>query len=903
MVAEQPAIPIIRTKLYRPSVAAYLVCRERLHAQLARGCELPLTLVSAPAGYGKSTLVSHWLESTDIPHAWLSLDETDSDLQTFLSYFVAAVCTVEPNACQDTIRFLAAGDLPDTSTLASCLGNDLDALSVRFVLVLDDYHLISDPAIHDLLANLLKHPTRSVHLVVIARRNPPFPLSSLRARGVLNEIRVRELQFRAEETEELLERDAGCQVSRKALSHVQELTEGWVVGLHLVALSLRGRDNADAHLCGLRGGIRSIQDYLLAEVLSHQPPRFRDCLLRTAILDRFCVRLCEAVLNCRSCTPDCSAADFIGRLEQAELFMIRLDDQGEWFRHHHLLQELLHRQLLEQVGEEGVAALHVEVSGWFESEGLVDEALHHAFEAGDAALAGQIIVRRRSDFLDSEQWHRLERWLGRLPSKVLESDPELLLVKAWLLENRHRVDEVWPTLDQVEVLLASSPPAAEAADRVKGEIHAIRSRQPYEVGDGRQTVRHAEEALRLLPWDCQSERGYALVMLATGHQMCGELGLAKQVVLDALASEEASAKHFHGRMLITLCFVYWMAGDLPELKRTAAQLLRLGEEQELPEASGFGRYFLGIAHYQHNELADVDKVMRPLVSDRAIARTNIFANSAFVVASMHEALGQQEYALAMADHIVELMLEKRHPVLLPAAEAFRADLALRQGHLSQAVRWAQQFDPEPLTAMYLAYIPAFTLAKALLAENTEQSLSRLSPLLDRLAQFVSSTHNRRFEIDVLVIKALMLEHQGDEAGARRELDKAVRLAQPAGFIRALVDLGPGVAQLLNRLELDEEGLRYVGRILAAFKDESSAGPTSLSAATDQSSLLASLSKRELEILALLAQRLSNKEIAGQLHISSETVKRHANTIYEKLDVHSRREAVAKATGLGILPQR
>ena len=248
------------------------------------------------------------------------------------------------------------------------------------------------------------------------------------------------------------------------------------------------------------------------------------------------------------------------------------------------------------------------------------------------------------------------------------------------------------------------------------------------------------------------------------------------------------------------------------------------------------------------------------------------------------------------------MLEKRHPVLLPVAEAYQADLALRQGRFSLAARWAQHFDPERLTAMYLAYIPAFTLAKVLLAENTEKSLSRLGRLLDRLADFVSKTHNRRFEIDVWTLRALMLQQQGDEDQAREELTKAVRLAQPGGFIRAFVDLGPGVARLLSRLELDNEGLRYVGRILSAFNDGSASESPTSPVSTIESGSASPLSKRELEVLALLARRLSNKEIADQLHISPQTVKRHANTIYEKLDVHSRREAVAKATGLGILPQ-
>jgi LuxR family maltose regulon positive regulatory protein len=465
------------------------------------------------------------------------------------------------------------------------------------------------------------------------------------------------------------------------------------------------------------------------------------------------------------------------------------------------------------------------------------------------------------------------------------------------------VEEIWPVLDRAEALVTGTSVAAETADRVSGEIHAIRSRQPYEIGDGQLTVQHAEQALRLLPRDCRSERGYALVMLATGHQMSGNLAEAKEVIYEALASEEASNAHFHGRMLITLCFVYWMAADLPALKRTAAQLLRLGEEQGLPESMGFGRYFLGIALYQHNELTEVERVIGPLVSDQAIARTNDFVNSAFVMASVYEALGRGEEARGTVECIVELMLMKRHPVLLPVAEAYRADLALRHGRLAEAARWAQHFDPEPLTAMYLAYIPAFTLAKVLLAENTQKSLSRLGCLLDRLADFVSKTHNRRFEIDVWTLRALMLQQQGNEDQAREELTKAVRLAQPGGFIRAFADLGPSVARLLNRLDLDKEGLRYVSRILSAFKDESTSESQTVSTSTIESGFANPLSKRESDVLALLAQRLSNKEIAGRLHISPETVKRHANTIYEKLDVHSRREAVAEAAGLGILPPR
>ena len=425
-----PTNTIIRTKLFRPTVGDDIVARPRLFRKLEKGSKGRLTLVSASAGSGKSILVSSWLESCGRPNGWLSLDDEIRDLTTFLRYFLSAVRRIFPEACPDTWALL---DLPDTRSpdvAATELVNELSAIKTPFVLVLDDYGYVHDSDIHEVLNQVLKHSPPALHLVVLTRRDPPFPLHSFRAGGDLVEIRQKDLQFTIPETAAFLEKAVGLPIDESALEYLHERTEGWAVGLRLVALSLDNRDDVNAFLREMKGDARHVQDYLLTEVLSRQSPAMRDGLLKTSILDRFCAPLCRALCHpsCEDlCGPECDGQVFIKKLEESNLFCIALDEDHQWLRYHHLFQQLLQRTLQSRYSAEEIAALHDRARAWFEENGMIEEAFHHALAGSGSEAAGTVVARHRHELMNKEQWHRLRRWLELLPGATVENDPELPL--------------------------------------------------------------------------------------------------------------------------------------------------------------------------------------------------------------------------------------------------------------------------------------------------------------------------------------------------------------------------------------------------------------------------------------------------------------------------------------------
>jgi len=392
--------------------------------------------------------------------------------------------------------------------------------------------------------------------------------------------------------------------------------------------------------------------------------------------------------------------------------------------------------------------------------------------------------------------------------------------------------------------------------------------------------------------------------------MVGDLGQAHQVVYDALAQDSTPTNStYHTRLLFSLCFVDWMAADLPAVKRTARHTLETCGEFGLRESSAVGHYFVGITQYEQNELSAAEASLVPVVTDPIVSNMEYLAQTAFALALVYEARGQADKARETADFIGDYMLKVRNTDQMALARAFQAELALRQGRLAEAVEWAAQFDPHPFLPMYRFYAPQMTLAKVLVAQRSEDSREQADDLLMRLEEYLARTHNTRFLIEVLALKALLRAAQGEESAALDTLGRAVALAHPGGSVRLFVDLGPEIAGLLNRLDLDEEGRRYVGRILTACRDDLQArtGTTPEHAVQTEVSagrqpLHIRLTQRELEILGMLAKRLSNKEIAGQLYISPATVKRHAESIYDKLGVRGRREAAAKAREVGILSE-
>ena len=902
-----PSHTLIRTKLYRPPTTKDVVGRAELYERLEEGRHLPLTLVSAPAGYGKTTLVGHWLESRPGPSAWLSLDETENDPQMLLSYLVAAVQTIFPEACHET-RVQLEGDVPVAlADIAACLCNELDDCETDFVLALDDYHRIDNRDVHDVLIGcLLEHMPRPVHLVIVSRNDPPLPLASLRAYHMMNEIRLEDLAFTEREAGTFLKQATGRWMSDSAVARVCDLVEGWPVGLRLTAEALRHQQDTDAFLQGFDGNTQQIQDFLLEEIVSRQPPHIREHMESASILDRFCAPLCEAVWMPGDQVAGLAFEEFI---EAKGMLLMALDLKQEWYRYHHLFQALLRDRLRARVAPNEIASMHRRAAAWFEAQGLLDEAIEHALKGDGGEGAARLIVRRRNEILNGEQWHGLDHWLTHLlPAEVVDGDPELLLLKAWYLRNRGGCGQAYEVLDRIDKMIADG--ACESCDieRLRGGVSALRSRQRFEEARLDLAWQHIELALEQLPYECHSERAYALMHKAGALQVLGQPEQARQLIYDHLSDTSVPLGIYQSRLLITLGFMDWIAADLPALRRVASQCVEFGETFGLDECIWLGNAFLGIVHYHKNELCEAEAVLLPMTLLRNVPNLECLGDATLTLASIHQAHGRANKARDAVESLSGFLLGVGNTNLLERTEAYEADLAVRQGRTHEAVKWAERFDPEPFEPQVRLYEPRLTLAKVLTAEGSVQSLERAASLLARLEAFYEGVHNRRFLIEALALRALLHDAQGDEPAAREALGRAVSLAQPGGFIRLFVDLGPDLGTLLNSLELDDEGQRYVGRILAAFqadRESQAGGPleqptTQNNSAAGGQPLPVALTHRELDILGLLAERLSRQEIADRLHISSSTVKRHAENIYSKLGVAGRRQAVAKARELGIL---
>ena len=893
MASPQLTLPIIRTKLHRPPVAGDIVRLEGLSALLEEKSDHPLTLVSAPAGYGKSTVVSHWIETHDYPCAWLSLDRTDSDVRVFLSYVVAAVQTVFPEACAETLHLLESDVLPSLPEVAGCLCNDLDVLEEPLVLVLDDYHHIKQPGVHELMDFLLKHPPKPVHLIIISRRDPPLLLGALRAHNKLNEVRVRDLMFKPSETKDFLEQATGKALSSTTIAHLQESTEGWVTGLRLASLAARNHNDVDAYLRGFDRNISGIQEYLIEEVLKEQSPGFAEFMCKSSAFNRFCAPLCEAIgaVPADAAEASVTGSDYIEWLTDSGLFCISLDQQGKWYRYHHLFRVQLQAQLKKRLTKDKIADLHLQGAAWLESQGLLEEAINHLLQADDPAAAGRQIVRHRNEIMNEEQWLRLGRWFDQLPAQTVDNNAELLLLKAWKLKTEGCYAEAFVLMDQIEQRINDGSPDA-TSESLRGSVDCMRALQSLTLGQGQQARQHAEDALLRLPADYLSERSYSYLCLAMAMQQVGELEGVRKLIHKELADNSVPPGTFQGRLYAGLCIVKWIAADVKLMRLPARQYFELSEVVRLGETMVASRYFLGMAEYEHDKLPNAENLLMPIIGKIRSANLEASTEGTFVLASVYQATGRPDQARLIIESLCEQLLKAGNMVLLQKARAYQADLALRQGQLETAVNWADGFDPDPLANSYQFYEPRITLARVLIARATADSLAQAGRLLARLQSYYSQQHSTRCLIQVLALKAELSVAEGDDETALTFLARAVSLGLPGGSIRLFVDLGQGLVRLLNRLDLDAEGKRYVERILVAFQGD---GKAQAGEALEHP-----LTKRELEILELLAQELSNKQIADQLFIAPATVKRHTENIYQKLNVAGRQQAVVKASELTII---
>jgi LuxR family maltose regulon positive regulatory protein len=894
---------ILRTKLNRPRLPPDLVVRDRLLKRLDEGRTLPLTLISAPAGCGKSTLVAGWLERIDWPSVWFSVDSQDSDSRRFLTHVVAGLRTVFPEACSHTMDLLRAPmDLP-LRALKTTLANDLQALERPFVLVLDDFeHVEAGSPVNDILGDLLAHPPLPLHIVVISRRDPPIPLVTLRARGQLAEIRMADLRFASGETRELIEQAGGFSVSDDSLASVERELEGWAVGLRLLSLALCADPDPNAALKNLHGGWSQAREYLFQQVLAQQPAAIRDWLLKSAVLDRFCGALCDAVCSADTTGEPSSlgGASFVHAVQRSNLFVVPLDREGEWFRYHHLFRALLQRELEQSLPPERVSRLHSRARTWLEEHGLIDEALQQALRAGDAAGAADIVARHFMDELDESRWYTVDRWLGVLPPAAL-ARPDLLVAEGWVRYEKFQLAELPAIVEQACSWRGNTHEAP-----VRGAIAFFRGVQAYLAGDSASAIRQLVDAQACFA----GQRTFAtgLVELWLGLARCAAFDCAEAVraLGEALRGTAASADRVVARIVAGLCFVHYLSGGLVPARREAERLADLARKGGAAYVEAWGLYLEGSTRIQ---AMDVDRAAQSLgaaVSQAHILHVRAALDALAGLALAQHLCGQSDAATESLDRLLAFAREVGESESLAVAASSRARLALLSGgEVDEARGWASAAGPAQPTSLEIFLwleVPQLTQARVSIALGSDNDLVRATSALSAMLELCERSGYRNRIIEIRALQALALDRQNRSGEALASLQEALEIAEPGGWLLPFVESGPPMARLLERLAERKGRSDFADRVRMALRDRASQQAVGVHASPTRHPAMGTLSgesltRRESETLAFLVKGLQNKEIAARLFVSPETVKSHLKTLYQKLGVASRREAVARASEL------
>jgi LuxR family transcriptional regulator, maltose regulon positive regulatory protein len=901
---------LLATKLSVPPVRDVLG-RSRLTERLDQGMAGEVVVVCTPAGFGKTTLLAGWATGARWPVAWLSLDPEDNDPTRFWRYVVAALDRVRGGLAADLQPLLGPPGGLSGQGVVTALVNRVQAAPEELALVLDDYHLVQSAPIHQGVAFLVGHLPPQLHLVISSRSDPPLALARLRARGQLAELRERDLRFTPQEADALLRRVWALDLAPAAAAALGRRTEGWAVGLQLAALSLRDQPDPEAFLEGFAGTHRFVLDYLSEEVLDRQPEALRTFLLETSILARLCGPLCAAV------TGRTDSQELLEQLERANLFLVPLDGQRRWWRFHQLFGDLLRAELARAEGGR-LAELHRRAAGWCERHGLLDETIRHALAAGDAGWAARLVEQRLGETLRRGESAILDRWLSWLPDEVVRSRPRLCLAQAMLEWHRYRLDAVERLLQQVESTLEAEPELRQLEVPTEGGMVAdaraaialLRAQVAGVRGDGERETEFARAALARLAERERGPRFWARWLMVAADWHRGRMGQAESGFAEMLAEGRAAPDP---HPLMTTCYplgaVQRARGELGAALRTFREGLRF--------ATDGGRFFpnqeceahIGIAQvlYARNDLdGALQHATEAITLGRQVVESFLLALALDIMAWIQQAMGDAQAAVRMMDEalgVLPAMGAARH---IYPGPAWRARLVLAVGRTGEAARWTEErgltADDEVSYQQERAYL---VLVRVLLARQEPAGALRL---LGRLHALADSQGRIESLIEIRALRSLGMHAIGDHQGALTVLAESLALARPQGYVRVFADEGPPMAALLRSLARARQPGRaavisrpardHLNSVVGAFRSQ---GGRSDEPAPVAGGLLEPLTRREREVLGLVAAGRPNREIADELVVTLDTVKKHLSHIFDKLGAANRSDAVARAREVGLLP--
>ncbi len=898
--------PLLKTKLFIPLTQPKLISRRNLIERLDKGLHQKLTLISAPAGFGKTTLVRDWVNDRAESTAWLSLDEGDNDPIRFLAYLVAALQTVDPDLGKSILEILQSPQIPPVEVMLTSLINELAVISTNIILVLDDFHLIESQSIHDMLTFFLNHLPPQTHLVIATREDPYLPITRLRGRGQLNELRAIDLRFTPSESAEFLNKLMKLELTEEEITALEARTEGWIAGLQLAAISLQGSKDSTEIIKSFTGSHRLVLDYLIEEVLGQQSENIQNFLLQTAILDRLTGSLCNAL------TSQDNGQQTLELLEHANLFIIPLDEERRWYRYHHLFSDLL-LQRLRQTQSGQIPALYLEASDWCQLNHFNDEAINYALRGGHFERAARLIEPIAEKTWVQGEDTKLRRWLDGLPEEIVFSKPQLCVFHSWSLCITGQMDAADKTMQILENIIDSSKKQFLETElqkektiliaeweKIRGRAAVVRAFMCSFQGNFTAMIKYANLALELLPESDLSWRSTAANTLGDAYDIKGQISRAYQVRIETLEMSKAAGNIFQIMIAnLKLAILYRHLGQLN-------QVIKICQEQfDFINESGYSQTIIAgsimaVWGEALAEMNDLEAAFRLTQKGRGLTE---HGGDIALIGTIYICLIRVMFSMGNLDAAENTILDMEKidrennipPWITNQMAAWKARIFLAKNELDSAIHWAEEhrlaLDDDLSVLKETEYI---VLARIFIAQ---ERFDEASNLLQKLLLAAETDGRTSKSIEILMLQTLAFKGLGETVQAQNALHRTLTLAEQGGFKRIFLDEGLRMRNLLKEVKVENGRTeQYIYLLLAAFENNKPVPKPS------QQALIEPLSNRELEVLQLIADGLSNQQIGSHLYLSINTIKGHSRNIFGKLGVNNRTQAAAKARSLGILPE-
>jgi len=878
---------ILNTKLQSPQLPNDLIPRQKLIDYANKNITRPLTLVSAGGGFGKSTFVSSWLNKTPYKNAWFSIDENDNDLRVFLTYFTAAIQNEIPNFGQRINSIILTPSIPPINVIINGLINDLSELPDLFILALDDLHLINNKEIFQILAQLLKFPPKFFHLVLITRIDPPLPLTQLRSKNMMKDIRASHLRVTSNEIELFVTH----WIKQKNIAGIVNLLEkkldGWITGLRLAMLHISLHQDDDKKFEKFLEEANFSEDYFLEEVFEHLNNSSKEFLLKTSILEKFSSQLADYIIV--PTNNNANSKKIINQIVKKNLFIINLDTENNWYRYHHLLLSLLRKEIKKRFSRNTIVELHKRAVKWYESHSLFDNAFYHVLQTEKDDLIANFIKTHMYQPLNMDKWYILEGWLKELPDEIIHKSTILLIAQMWISHHKNRIWVIYDLLKKIDLLKKKEKISKELEIQIQF-FKAVILFWDIKIKESYRIFKYVKDHLHK---DQIGFKGINAIYYATAAYMNGK---GKEIIREferLLSNNDMffSYKHLLLGGIIYLTLLegnFFMANDyILRLEKTA---LHFKDTFFL----SWINYFRGLINYQQNNLKKAEyyfgKALKKIYILNMNAPIDCFAGMLLTL----QASNKKEKFDKIYSQMIEFVNERNKPFIKAFSYSLRARLALINNDLQSAEKYMDMTDMsfDSGNILYGIEVPRLTYIKLLLAQNTPSKIDEAINKLDEISFLFNKTRNISQLIPTLVLQAVAYKKKGDKEKAIKFLFDALTNGKPNVWITPFVEAGEEIRNLLLEIKSNKSFVYYITQILGKL-------PV-INKARISHAKLDDLTNREMDVIALLAKRYSNKEIANKLFISPSTVKRHTITIYQKLGVNSRRDAVIKARELGVL---